>query len=266
MKRTIISILLFVLSQLLGTLAAAVVMIICKIGTLGAGFSFKEFQELYLVQITTYGLVISQIMLFFIFWGMGYFKPSDFIRKVPVKVFLACIVMIFFGIFSIDIINAALDLPDTLGDTFTEMSQSILAVLSIAVLGPAIEELVFRRIIIDECTVYFKGRQWAAILLSAILFGVIHMNPAQMAFAAGAGIIFGWIYCRTGSMLPGFVGHVINNSIGVIDMRTQTLEKAIGGDEISLFNDPKVMVAFISALLIAGITAAYIRKNTVKAQ
>lgn len=265
MKRTIIAVLLFILTQFLGTFAAAVILIICKIGTLGSDFSLQEFQQMYMVQITTIGLVMSHFLMFFILWALKYFKPSDFIKKVPGKTLLACIVMIFFGLFSLDILNSALDLPNILEDAFSEMSKSVPAILSIAIFGPAIEELVFRRIVIDECTTYFKGRQWAAIIMSSALFGLVHMNPAQMVFAAGAGILFGWIYCRTGSMLPGFVGHVINNSIGVIDMRTHVMEKAIGGDEISLFNDPTLMIALVCSLVIVGITA-YIIKNETKAQ
>ena len=33
-----------------------------------------------------------------------------------------------------------------------------------------------------------------------------------------SGMMFGWLYYRTGSLLPGIVGHVLNNSMAAISM------------------------------------------------
>ena len=57
-----------------------------------------------------------------------------------------------------------------------------------------------------------------AILISSFIFGVIHLNPAQVPFAFAIGLIFGWLYYRTASLIPGIIGHFINNSIACIQM------------------------------------------------
>ena len=57
-----------------------------------------------------------------------------------------------------------------------------------------------------------------AILIASLLFGVVHMNPAQIPFAFLLGAMFGWLYYRTGSLLPGIIGHVLNNSIAAVSM------------------------------------------------
>ena len=54
--------------------------------------------------------------------------------------------------------------------------------------------------------------------MSSLVFGVVHMNPAQIPFAFLLGVMFGWLYYRTGSLLPGIIGHVLNNSVAAVNM------------------------------------------------
>ena len=54
---------------------------------------------------------------------------------------------------------------------------------------------------------------WIAVVLSAAFFSLMHMNPAQMPGSFIMGLLFGWMAYRTGSLLPGIVGHVFNNSL-----------------------------------------------------
>ena len=61
-------------------------------------------------------------------------------------------------------------------------------------------------------------RPWTAIIVSSLIFGVVHMNPAQIPFAFLLGMMFGWLYYRTGSLLPGIIGHVLNNSVATANM------------------------------------------------
>ena len=52
------------------------------------------------------------------------------------------------------------------------------------------------------------GRAWApwlAIAFSALLFGVVHMNWAQGFHGFIMGLLLGWLYYRTGSMMPGII-------------------------------------------------------------
>ena len=61
-----------------------------------------------------------------------------------------------------------------------------------------------------------KLSPWAAIAISAVFFALIHMNPAQMPHAFLIGLLLGWMYWRTGSILPGVAYHWANNSIAYI--------------------------------------------------
>jgi membrane protease YdiL (CAAX protease family) len=55
-----------------------------------------------------------------------------------------------------------------------------------------------------------------AIALSALLFSVGHLNPAQMPHAFLIGLLLGWMYWRTGSILPGMAYHCANNSVAYV--------------------------------------------------
>ena len=48
------------------------------------------------------------------------------------------------------------------------------------------------------------------------LFALIHVNPAQMPHAFVVGLLLGWLYYRTDSVVPGIVYHWINNSIAYV--------------------------------------------------
>lgn len=82
----------------------------------------------------------------------------------------------------------------------------------IALLAPFVEELIFRGAIL-RALLEKINKHWVAIAISALLFALIHANPAQMPFAFVAGLFLGWTYYRTGSIIPGVAYHWINNSI-----------------------------------------------------
>ena len=63
------------------------------------------------------------------------------------------------------------------------------------------------------------GRAWApwlAIAFSALLFGVVHMNWAQGFHGFIMGLLLGWLYYRTGSMMPGIIVHWVNNTVAYL--------------------------------------------------
>ncbi len=57
---------------------------------------------------------------------------------------------------------------------------------------------------------------WKMIAISALRFALIHMNPAQMPHAFLFGLLLGWLYYRTGSIIPGIVIHWVNNSVAYV--------------------------------------------------
>ena len=88
--------------------------------------------------------------------------------------------------------------------------------LVIGLLAPLSEEIVLRGAILKELLKSEKLSTWTAIAISALFFALVHMNPAQMPHAFLIGLLLGWMYYRTGSILPGVAYHWANNSVAYV--------------------------------------------------
>lgn len=88
--------------------------------------------------------------------------------------------------------------------------------LSIGIFGPFVEEVVFRGFFLQS---YQRtGRIIASMILSSILFGMMHMNFNQFAYGAVMGLMLALLVEATGSVLTSFIAHATFNSIEVILM------------------------------------------------
>ena len=82
----------------------------------------------------------------------------------------------------------------------------------VCLLAPVAEELVFRGAALRTLLAWKPERRWLMIVLSALLFAVAHLNPAQLIHPFVIGLLLGWMYERTRSVLPGIVYHWANNT------------------------------------------------------
>jgi membrane protease YdiL (CAAX protease family) len=76
------------------------------------------------------------------------------------------------------------------------------------------EELFFRGYL--QTRLEARIPHWAANLMVGILFGVAHGELWHSTFALGAGLIFGFVARRTGTILASMTAHVINNAARVL--------------------------------------------------
>ena len=90
-------------------------------------------------------------------------------------------------------------------------SSSILFVLTAVVIAPVIEEMMFRKILIDRI---HKYGDTAAILISGFMFGLFHGNFTQFFYAAAVGMLFAFIYVQTGKIIHTIVLHMLLNFWG----------------------------------------------------
>ncbi|MCR4893062.1 MAG: CPBP family intramembrane metalloprotease [Lachnospiraceae bacterium] len=136
-------------------------------------------------------------------------------RNVKFSTILLTLVMVFclyplinalnaFTMFFTD--NVAVEMTSTMISSNNRFS---LSVLTFAIVGPFCEELVFRGVI--YAGLRRSGRILPAILLQALMFGCMHLNFNQMAYAFVIGIAFGFLTEVTGSIYPGFIGHAMIN-------------------------------------------------------
>ena len=117
----------------------------------------------------------------------------------------------------------------------------------VGLLAPFAEELVFRGAVLRSL-LRWNSNQWIGISLSALLFAVIHMNPAQMPHAFLIGLLLGWMYWRTDSIVPGVVYHWVNNTVAYV---LYNLYPDPDMTLLDLFgNQQRVMMALVFSLLI----------------
>ena len=81
------------------------------------------------------------------------------------------------------------------------------------VLAPAfIEEMIFRGIVMQSLR---RFGDVFAIVASALIFGIFHLNLIQMPYAFIMGLCMGYFVIRTGSLWVGIITHFINNAASV---------------------------------------------------
>lgn len=79
--------------------------------------------------------------------------------------------------------------------------------------APVVEELVFRKLIVDRTVKYGQG---VAIFLSGLMFGLFHGNLSQFVYAFALGMFFAFIYIKTGKIKYTIGLHMIINFMGGI--------------------------------------------------
>lgn len=149
--------------------------------------------------------------------------------------------------------EAGLVLPPEYEALFKGIMQHDLGYLAVGVLAPIAEEMVFRGAILRRLLASMAPRMsWVAVVMTAALFGVVHGNMAQGLNAFVLGLLLGWMYLRTGSIVPGIVFHLTNNTISFFSYRLfpsaadKTLVEFYGG------NMTHVWLAILFSLMIFG--------------
>lgn len=89
-------------------------------------------------------------------------------------------------------------------------SGSVPAVTAVCLLAPVIEEMLFRGVFLRSFLAQYP--RGMAIGASALIFGVAHLNVYQFAIAFVLGLIAGWLYERSRSLIPCIALHALYNT------------------------------------------------------
>ena len=132
------------------------------------------------------------------------------ILAIPIVVTIINFVLtVIYGIAWIGIFGE----PSTNTDLGTDWESSSIDIaflfLSVAIVTPIAEELLFRGYILDS--IKRMHGDWPAIIGSALLFALVHFNLFGMVPIIMAGVIYGWLRIKTGSLLPSIACHMMWN-------------------------------------------------------
>lgn len=213
--------------------------------------------------------VIALPLAMLILLGIPARKPEE--NKLGAKGFLRFLPIVFFMMYSGNLVGTFLSLLLSGGTAENQiaelaMDNNPLKIVVMVILAPVMEEFVFRKLIIDRTARYGEK---VAVFLSALTFGLFHMNLFQFFYAFGIGLVLGYLYVRTGRLRYTVLIHLIVNFMGAViaplvltllDMDALTaLEAATTTEELlSIYRQllPGLLVLVVYSQLLLGLSVA----------
>lgn len=200
----------------------AVLMVLCFLlvqalcGTLAGLIPLKVSQSMLIIIISSVASLLSIVLFVALKWAS---LSMDYLRRMPLMVLLLTVVAALGALFPSAWLQEQLPeqlLPNIAEEALGSLLTTPLGYVAVALLAPLAEEVVFRGAALRLMLRSDRVRPWAAIIISALLFGLAHANPAQLPHAILIGILLGWIYWRTGSIVPTVLYHWVNNSVAFL--------------------------------------------------
>lgn len=171
------------------------------------GFWISSFAPIYLFAIPSGLLIMKKIPAQ---------KPEE--HSLKTGKFLTVLPIVFFVMYTGNIIGTTLSAILSGGKAQNALDEyatdnNPLKVVVMVILAPILEEFVFRKQLIDRTRQYGEK---LTVLLSGLTFGLLHQNLFQFFYAFGIGVIFAYIYLRTGKLRYTVLMHAIVNFMGAV--------------------------------------------------
>ena len=159
-----------------------------------------------------------------------HFSPYSF-----ALIILVTVVMTFASMFVFDLPNywnMQLTNRSSLLSQFYDMMMEVMkqmtggpfwsSFLVVAIFAPIFEEWLCRGMVLRGLLTKMKP-VWA-IVISALFFAVIHANPWQALNAFLIGLLMGYVYYKTGSLILTMIIHFVNNGTAVVLSNVESLK------------------------------------------
>ena len=157
---------------------------------------------------------VATVALFL--WQKWAVVSRHWVRTRPWAVLFWCLLAAFGSLIpSVWLEEIMPPLPNIIEEELDMILRERMGYLVVGLLAPLAEELVFRGAILRSL-LKWNSRPWVAIVISAALFSAAHLNPAQIPHTFLIGLLLGWMYWRTDSIVPGVVFHWVNNTVAYV--------------------------------------------------
>lgn len=207
------------------------------------------------VAVLGFGVVISLLLGYRKLTYRALFSPAGVPAAATLPLVLP-IVVISFGtvVLLMEVSNILVHLfPLSAAELEAEavfFSDGVVSILALSLVAPFVEEMLFRGIFLRSFLRIYSPRR--AIVLSAIVFGLAHLNIYQFVTASALGVLLGWLYHASGSLWPGIALHSAHN--GAVYLYVQAAPENLQGpatDAVPMHSGAVLLGAF--AALLAGI-------------
>lgn len=176
---------------------------------------------------------LPPLTLYFIFTKKN---PKQVLRLNPLG-WKNALIILSFGIsiqplMSLLSYAAALFFPNPVEQSVSGIQSSgfLLSLLSVAVFPALLEEIFSRGILLSGYA--FLGK-WKAAFASALLFGLLHLNPQQFPYAFVVGFLFCFLVERTDSLFASILPHMVVNATTIFSIFSETATETAAAAEMS---------------------------------
>ena len=139
-----------------------------------------------------------------------------------------------------------------------------LNLLAVSIMAPLFEEWLCRGMVLRGL-LGNKMKPALAIVISALFFAFIHLNPWQAVPAFLLGCLFGYVYYKTGSLKLTMLMHCVNNTFAVALSRVPGWEDVESWADVMPAGSYYIMIA-ASVLLTALVVLAFRKVRLLKAE
>ncbi len=152
-----------------------------------------------------------------------------------------------------NLIRVFVPLPNFFEEAFSDLGQyPISGLIALTIIAPWTEEPLFRGLLLGGLA--RRHRAIPSVLVTAALFSLIHLNPAQMPTAFLIGLLYGWVFLKTQSLWPCIAAHTIHNGLGFLAIYFMSMEiEGYNSDPQQLAFQPLWLDAIALALAGLGI-------------
>ena len=120
--------------------------------------------------------------------------------------------------------------------------------LGSALVTPVLEEILHRGVVFGRLR--RRMDMWPAVILSALVFAVLHFNIVQFIYAFLLGMVFALFVEKTGLLYPAILAHIVANAIAVIRTETGFLQETVDGSAVAwIFSVVHCIVGVIGLIL-----------------
>jgi uncharacterized protein len=154
-----------------------------------------------------------------------------------------------------------LPMPDFMQKIFLEMANQngVFGFIAIVVAAPVLEELIFRGIILDG--LLKRHSPLKSIIISSVLFGMVHLNPWQFIGGFIFGLFSGWIYYRTRKLSLSIFIHFVNNLFAFAGFYFFDAESMIYKSQSELYGGLTNLILITVGAVLVSVVGVFLLKE-----
>lgn len=117
-----------------------------------------------------------------------------------------------------------------------------------ALVTPLLEELLHRGVVYGRLR--RRMGMWSSVILSALIFAILHFNIVQFIYAFLLGIVFALFVEKTGKLYPAVLAHILANGVAVIRTETGFLQNTVDGSAVAwIYSIVHLVVGILGVIL-----------------